>query len=192
MNSFEVYQLCRSLSAHFTSSYDFFKYNGKVRADPEKFKNSKQFFAYKKLSSHIDPKGFILSNILENPKIYIFDLINSSDCDKIYKDWALRTESLSYIFSQEIKNLDDDLKSNFICEEKQLPKIVLLYFKKKISLETLTILLDITKSIKYIDKELDGNSIWQELSFKVKKYMPFLQYEKKKFVKIVKSQFNIT
>lgn len=192
MNPYEAYQLYRSLSAHFNSSYDFFKYNGKVRADPDKFKQNKQFFAFKKLSNHIDPQSLIISNLLENEKIYIYDLIHNPQCESIYKEHAKRTSALYYTFSQEIKNLDDDLKSNFVCEDKQLPKIAILFFKKKISLETLIILLDLTKSISYIDKELKENSIWEELSFKIKKYMPFLKYEKKKFLTLVKEQFSIT
>lgn len=192
MNSYEAYQLYRSLSAHFTSSYDFFKYNGKVKADPEKFKQSKQFFAFKKLSNHIDPKSLIISNLLENEKIYIFELIHNQQCESIYKDYVKRNSALYYNFSQEIKNLDDDLKSNFVCEDRQLPKIVILYFKKKISIETLIILLDLTKSFNYIDKELKDNPMWDQLSFKIKKYTPFLKYEKKKCLTLVKEQFNIT
>lgn len=191
MNAFEVYQLYRALSAHFNSSYDFFKYNGKVRADPEKFKQSKEFFAYKKLSNHIDPKKLILSNLLDNEKVYIFDLVHNPSCELKFKEYEKRTSSLHYTFSQEIKNLDDDLKSNFVCEQKQLPKVALLFFKKKISLETLIILLDLTKSLHYIDGELKDSPLWDPLSFKIKKYLPFLQYDKKKFLKTVKDQFNI-
>ena len=47
-DAFEVYICYLAMKRHFTSSYDYFKYNGKVNARVDAFENRKdKFFFFK-------------------------------------------------------------------------------------------------------------------------------------------------
>ena len=51
---FDAYKTYLALKRHFTSDYDYFKYNGKVRAGVESFlKRNDKFFFRKLITSYI-------------------------------------------------------------------------------------------------------------------------------------------
>lgn len=178
------------IKTHFIEEkYDFFMFGG-IKAKVSTFEKRRDLYQFKKLSKHGDPQGLIVSNILALGTINPFEL-NTDRCDKIYKNWLSRINSLSYIFSEDIKKLDDDYKSNFTLPKDDLPKVIKLFLEKRISLETFTILLYQTKAIKYYDLKLKNDTLWKELSFKVRKYRPFLQYQPAKFNYLLKVRFNL-
>ena len=49
MNEFEAYQKYIALKLHFTSDYDYFKYNGKTNVTLNSFNERKDKFHFKKL-----------------------------------------------------------------------------------------------------------------------------------------------
>ena len=53
MSPFEAYKLYTAIKNHFTTeSYDYFKYNGKVRASEHTFETRKDKYMFYKLSKH--------------------------------------------------------------------------------------------------------------------------------------------
>ena len=50
MNEFECYSTYTALKLHFTSDYDYFKYNGKCNVTLSSFNKRKEKFFFKKLS----------------------------------------------------------------------------------------------------------------------------------------------
>lgn len=191
MTPFETFKLYVSIRNHFNQkNYDYFLYNGKSRTSQESFEKRKDKMFFLKLSKHEDVLGFLVSNFLENSKTWIKELAYSENAEKIYNDWLKRKQSLTYQFKQDISKLDDDFNGLFKVEHNQHPIILKYYLSGDVSLETFCIMLEITNSKKYLDKSLESDIIWEELSLKVKKYTPFIHYDREKIKKICLDKFD--
>jgi hypothetical protein len=187
-SSFRVYVDYLALKKHFgTEDYDYHRYNGKVRASFDKFAVRRDLFFFYKLSKQEDAHGVLLANIVSNPNCWIRDIIEERGLE-LYRDWIRRKESLTYTFKNELKKLDPDLKENFIVRSGQHPKLMRLFMSKEISLETFTILVAITNSYPYWEKEIVDKIIARDIMVKSRKYFPFLNIDTKKFSQIVKDR----
>lgn len=190
MNSFECYKLYLSLKNHFTKdSYDHFKYNGRVSASIKSFENRKDKFYFEKLSKHKDPASFILSNLIDNSNIWIGELVNDEKCKQNYREWLKRTQSLSYVFSDELGQLEPNFDSNFICESGGHPALFRKYLGKYISLETLVILIHLTRCFGRWNGAMDHDPVWKDGRRRIIKYQPFMKYDLSKFRTIVLEKF---
>ena len=189
MSPFEVYITYLALKRHFTSeSYDFHKYNGKINASIDAFKARKDCFFFEKLAKHQNPKDFLLANIIVNPTAYVRDLAYDEKYKIIYNKWLKTKESLTYVFQTEITNLHPDFNSNFLCTDGNHPILLRLFLGEKISLETLSILCNLTGCLKHWDQQLEGDIVYKDVGLLVKKYKQFLQYDKEKFKKIIRNK----
>jgi hypothetical protein len=188
-DAFNIYVYYLALKRHFTSSYDYFKYNGKVKANAMSFENRKDKFFFYKLSKKKEAKDIILANMLANPNAWAGELLDDK-AESIYKDWAKRKQSLTYEFKSDIVNMDDDFNLNFYVENGQHPRLLKLYMMNRISLETLVILCDITGCMKYWEKNISDNIVFPDINTLVRKYQPFLEYDKAKMRKILLDKYN--
>lgn len=188
MNQFEVYVTYLALKRHFESSFDFFKYNGKVNATVKSYEKRTDKIYFEKLSKRQDPKNYILSNLIINPKIYIKDLAYSKESEDIYLDWQKRNESLQYLFSEELNQIDIDFNSNFMVFNGQHPKIIRIYLQKQISLETLCILVSLVGCRTHWKKNLT-DPLFNDIILLIDKYTPFIQFNREKFKSIVIDKF---
>ena len=188
-DAFNIYVYYLALKRHFTSSYDYFKYNGKVKANAMSFENRKDKFFFYKLSKKKEAKDIILANMLANPNAWAGELLDDK-AESIYKDWAKRKQSLTYEFKSDIVNMDDEFNLNFYVENGQHPKLLKLYMMNRISLETLVILCDITGCMKYWEKNISDNIVFPDINTLVRKYQPFLEYDKAKMRKILLDKYN--
>ena len=188
--TYETYILFQALKKHFdTKSYDFFKYNGKVRGMKyETFETRNDSFLYVKLSKRDDKQNFILANLLKKPKLWIKDVYDENAEDN-YTDWKKRTNALSYNFANDLGVLEDVYKENFLVENGQHPKLIRLALQNKISIETFTILCNISNVYDTWEVSINDKFIAGALIEKSKKYMPFLDIDKKKYSAIVKDKF---
>ena len=75
MTGFEVYKTYLALKQHFTKQeYDYFKYNGKVRANENSFEQRRDRYFFKKLATRYPSKeivGYFVANFISDPKGYI-------------------------------------------------------------------------------------------------------------------------
>ena len=189
MTGFDAYQNFLSLKQHFTSdSYDFFKYNGKLRLDISKFQLRKDRFFFEKLAKKKDPVGLIVSNIVDHNIAWVGDLF-SDKADTTYSKWLKRKESLTYIFKSDISNLLVDFNQNFIVRDGQHPHLLKLIRQDKISIETFVILADIVGFIPHWNKNIKENIIWPIYSRKCLKYRPFVVYDRAKYKAILRDKF---
>lgn len=187
--SFKVYVDYLALKKHFsTEKYDYHKYNGKVRASFDKFKTRRDLFFYYKLSLKSDPHSILLANVIKNPNVWIRDIIDESG-QEIYHDWLKRKESLSYTFKLELNNLFENWPSNFQVKDGQHPYLITLYLQGKISIETLTILARSANIFAYWQHEINDKVIAGDVIRTSRKYENFLEYQQKKFSKIIKDRF---
>lgn len=189
MTPFEVYKAYSALKLHFTTDYNYFQYNGNVRLKQDNFerRNDKIFFA--KVAKHSDPLHFLMVNILENPKAWIRNIAYSPDAETRYSDWLKKKQSLTYTFKEDLKQLDTDFDKNIVVEANSHPPIIVKYMGGYITFETVCIIATITGCIKYWDKAMSEDPVWDELSRKIKKYVPFLNLDADKYKKIILETF---
>lgn len=192
MSAFDCYKEYLALKNHFSSpNYDYFKYNGKLKANSSSFDTRKDKLFFQKLAKHPDVHNFLVANLSRNEKAWIKELAYSEEAEKTYKDWLKRNQSLTYVIKNEIKQLDSPFDLNFIVSKnKPHPPLLKLYLGGYVSLETLCVLLDITKAKKHWDSKMEYDPIYQEIKLKIEKYTPFVKYEKEKVKNIVIDFFN--
>jgi len=192
VNGFEAYKTYLGLKLHFSEpSYDFSKYNGKVKASVASFNNRKDRLFFERLSTQKKDNeiiDFFVSNFtsLDDPsKLWIGDIIR--DGNKNYIEWQKRIQSLSYIFEQELKNVFEGKNFLDLIEIKgnRHPQIFKEYLMKNISLESLVILDKILKITEKFDPVL-LDPVWELNSNKIKKYSSLLKIESQKYKDIIR------
>lgn len=186
---YEVYIKYLAMKKHFTTdSYDYFKYNGKVRASMDTFRTRNDSYFFTKLAKREDFLNLMLANMLVKPNIWIRELLDEESNSR-YIEWKKRQESLSYTFKTELKNLKEDYQQNFISRDGQHPYIMTLYNQRQISLETFTILTASANIFSYWDKVIVDRIISRDIIRLSRKYKPFLVYDEKKFKEIIRGHF---
>lgn len=188
--SFRTYVDYLALKRHFTNdSYDYHKYNGKVKASFESFQTRNDVFYFSKLSQKQDIHNLLLANIVKNPKIWVRELCEEQ-AEQIYLDWKKRIDGLTYHFTNDLVKLNEDYKTNFIVSaNRQTPKLISLYLQKQISLETFSILSHLSNVFSYWSTEVKDKIVAGDVIKLSKKYYPFLNVDKKKIQTIVKERF---
>ena len=192
---FETYQAYLGMKSHFTNpKYDFIKYGGKSRATITSFNKRKDKYWFEKTSRKYSDQeviDFLLSNFVNatNPQnLWIGEIINSGE--RTYAEWKMRQQSLTYMFKEQSENLllDNDLERVFSCS-KGHPVVLKKYLGGEISLETLSILEKIFSFQKNFDKKL-SDPVWETVSMKLKKYLPFLNINVFQFKKVLREIIN--
>ena len=188
---FETYQHYLSLKNHFTNpKYDFFKYGAKTRASVTSFNKRKDKYWFEKTSrkySDEEVVDFLVSNFssADNPQnLWIGEIINSGE--RTYADWMRRKQSLTYLFKEQSTELlsEKKLEEVFNCS-KGHPIVLKKYLGGEISLETLTILEKIFSFVKNFDTKLQ-DPVWESVSLKIRKYLPFLNINVFNYKKILR------
>ena len=187
-DAFDLYVYYLALKRHFTSNYDFFKYNGKVKANAMSFENRKDKFFFYKLTKYPNPKDHILANVVENPDVWIGDLLEDKAKD-VYDKWLKIRESLSYTFRTDLGKLDYDDPNRDIMTSGEHPNLLKLYMQGQFHIESLIILDGLMKIFSYWDKNIQDTILWPDINRKCRNYKPFLQYEKSKMRKIVLDKY---
>jgi hypothetical protein len=190
MSAFECYKEYLALKNHFSKpTYDYFKYNGKLKLNPDSFDKRKDKLFFQKLAKHPDVQNFLIANLSDNKKSWIRELAYSDAAEKVYKDWVKRQQSLTYIFKTELNTLKPNFNKNFIIKNNDHPVLLKKFLGKEISLETMCLLLELTGAKKHWDTKLQYDLIWDTLRIKVEKYTPFIRCDKDKIKNIVLDYF---
>jgi len=192
MTSFEVYKDYLALKNHFNIlGYNYFRYNSKITANLESFNKRKDKFLFEKVAKHRDAHNLMLANFIQNPKCWIRELAYDDSSEQIYLDWLKRSQSLTYVVSGDLKKLDEKFDENFIVRDNQHPILLKLFCSDSISIETLCVLVDISRCLKHWDKELNGDVVWDDIKLLIKKYTPFIKYDREKIQKILIDNFSV-
>ena len=135
--------------------------------------------------------NFLLANFVttDNPQnLWIGEIINSGE--RNYTEWRRRKQSLTYLFKEQIQKLicENDLETVFNCS-KGHPPLLKKYLGGEISLETLTILEKVFSFVENFDKKLK-DPVWETVSRKVKKYIPFLNINMFHYKKILREMIH--
>ncbi|MDR3502978.1 MAG: hypothetical protein P4L79_10370 [Legionella sp.] len=190
MTPYETYVDFMAIRTHLTSaSYDYTKYKGKIgSASVPQYNKRRDMYWFEKLSKQQNPHDIIVSNILINPLVQPRDLCSETSI-KNYKNWVRRTQNISNTLKKDIEALEPKFKDNFSVIENDQPHLLKMYLQDTITLETFTVLVNITRCTTDWNKKLKNDYVWQSLSLLVKKYPTFLNIDKKKIGEILKSHF---
>ena len=192
---YETYQTYLSMKSHFTNpKYDFFKYGGKSRATVSSFNKRKDKYWFEKTSRKYSDQeilDFLLSNFItaNNPQnLWIGEIINSGE--RNYSEWMKRQQSLTYLFKEQLEGLLSEKKLDEVFDcSKGHPPILKKYLGGDLSLETLIILEKIFSFVKNLDKTIK-DPVWETVSLKVKKYIPFININMVYYKKILREIVN--
>jgi len=193
---FETYRTYLSMKSHFTNpKFDFFKYGGKSRATMASFNKRKDKYWFEKTSRKYSDEeilNFLLANFVntDNPQnLWIGEIINSGE--RNYAEWMRRKQSLTYLFKEQSTELllGKNLNEVFDCSKNKHPVVLKKYLGGEISLETLTILEKVFSFVSKFDKKLT-DPVWETVSLKIKKYIPFININVFHYKKILKEVIN--
>ena len=191
MMPFDAYRCYLSLKNHFTKDhYDYHKYRGKTRATVQAFYKRKDRFWFEKFARQKNDKEveeFFVSNFIystDPATMWIGEMIKEGEGR--YQEWKKKTQSLSYIFKEEVENVFEEQKVDdvFDCSKGHPPSLK-SYLGGDTSLETMVICDIIFGYGKDFDKRLN-DPVWETVSRKVKKYKPFLNINVPRYKKILK------
>ena len=197
MKPYEAFQTYLALKQHFTNdSYDYFKYNGRVRVNKESFDVRKDRFFFAKLAKKFhnrpeDLRGYLVANLLANSKAWIGVLVGVK-AEEIYLEWKKKNQSLSYQIDSDVAEIADtleDCENMFVCINGQHPPLLSLYTQEDITLETLIAFDLVFDCFKSWNKKIEDTIIWPEIYQRCQKYKPFLNLEKRKYKEIMKKHF---
>ena len=188
---FDTYQHYLSLKNHFTNpKYDFFKYGAKTRASMASFNKRRDKYWFEKTSRKYSDKeivDFLVSNFVASDtpgNLWIGEIINSGE--RNYAEWMKRQQSLSYLYREQMQEFfsENKLEDAFNCS-KGHPPILKKFLGGEISIETLSICEKIFCFRERFDKKLD-DPVWETVSLKLKKYIPFLNIDMFRYKKILR------
>ena len=189
---FDTYKAYLGLKNHFTKEkYDYVKYCGKSRASLESFYKRKDRFFFEKISRQKNDEeviDFFVANFVscnDPQSLWVGEIMRNGEDN--YINWKRRTQSLSYVFKEEVENIfsGKDFDKMFEVKGTTHPQIIKEHLQENISLETLIILEKILGFKKNFDKKLD-DPVWKFLSMRMKKYNSFLNINVLQYRKLLK------
>jgi len=188
---FEAFALYNALKTHFTSSsYDFFKYNGKTNVSKDSFMKNKAKYQFYKLSrkySLEQLRNFFLANFIYGDSTWVGEMLGPEG-DKAYSKWQKTNQSLTYVFENDIIRLvgNDAPEQMLVVNDGQHPKLLREVMSGSIAIETMVILNDIMHFFPMWNRKISDDIIWPNWRLKCEKYAPFVTYDKVKFKNILK------
>ena len=199
MLGFDVYRTYLAMKQHFTKeNFDFFQYDGKVRAKESTYLQRSDFYFFETLSRKLSDqeiKEYMLASFVsaDDPsKVWIGDIkLRGKNC---WLAWTKQNQSMQYLVKQDLSTMVDHMATkeytfNDLFETMGgHPPALRLYIQGRISLETLIILDMVLKFMSKWDKEMK-DPLWELLSLKIKKYKPFLSIPTDKYRKLMKEMF---
>lgn len=196
MTGYEAFCLYTSLKLHFNSdSYDYFKYHGKVSTSIDAFENRKDKYHFYKLSRRFanaeQGRDFIVANLVHDSNVWIGHLLtNESDVE--YRKRQKVIQSLTYTFTNEVATLmsQESPNDSLIVQDDDYPKLLTMLLHDEISLETVCILNQLMNFIPMWDRKIADTIHYPNISRKIKKYTPFIQFEPTKYKLILKKEYD--
>lgn len=187
MQVIDAYMMFTSLQLHFNSkTYDYFKYNGKVRV-PKEFSKRKDLALFKRLSENYDPESLLYGNFLFSDKVgHVSQL--SKDYQALYEKYR---DNGTYHFKEDLKKLDDDFNSNFTVDSSNnIPYILKLYRSNDVSLHTCCVFNEMLNLCEKW-KSKDQYMIFEPLAVKISKSTPFFDIDKPKYKALILNRFSV-
>ena len=187
--TFNFYMKYLAMGKHFTTdNFDYHKYRGKTRASFDTFRTRNDVYFFHKLANKEDPENLLLANFLVKPKIFIREVVEQEGEDR-YFEWRKKIDSLTRVFKEDLSKLKDDYQENFVSNNGQHPYVMTMFIQKNITLETFTLLTNLSNVFPYWEAEVVDKIIARDIMRLSRKYRPFLIIDEKKFKNVIRERF---
>ena len=131
-------------------------------------------------------------------EVWIGDL-HSKESEDVYHHWQKRVQSLSYIFEEDLKEVNEFLIARglgfdrlFEVEDGEHPIIFRFVQQKMIEVETYIIMDKILNFSKRIARQVRDSYIFPSEQYRYDRYAEFLNLNSEKYTKIMKEIFYAT
>jgi hypothetical protein len=187
---YAAFCLYHALHLHFTTNYDYQKYNGKVNVSKDTFLNRRDKYVHYALSrkySLEELKLYYIANLFVKPNAWIGDL-NTSEAEDVYKKWQKLNQSLTYRLEQDIMYLFNKVKSPndiLLVKDGQEPILLKEVYYGNVASETLILLNTLLNFYPMWQKQISDDVVFPEFLNRCKKYEPFIVYDGNKFKSMV-------
>lgn len=196
LSAYETYVMYLAIKMHFTQkNYDYIKYRGKVSASPDTFATRRDKYMFQKLSRQHNADemlGFLVANFIKE-NVWVGDLL-TNEASEIYSEYKYRTQSFTYLFTNEIDNLFSNYEPTiaFKAKRNSLSPFIEYKLSSKISPETFCVLCKTVGLVPYYDKVIgEDDFIWAKLRMLSLKYTPFIEYDASKIKSILKEKIDV-
>lgn len=170
-DGYETYKLYLALQRHFSTNYDFFKYNGKVNASTEAYSKRNDMFSFEKLTKIVlkeDLIDFFVAHFLENPKMWIRNMSKST-----MDQHQAKIKNFSTKFREDLEYLSTYHLPDLIKVENDIPLIHKLALDGSITIETVIAMDNFYPFIDKHAKECKVPFVFPDYIMKLIKYKPF-------------------
>ena len=181
MNEFDACQVYMALKLHFTTKYDYFKYNGKTKLTVAQFNKRKDKYQFVRLARKYTNEEFVeycCANLIRGKQwIGDFSKDNLLEHQKVI-------QSLEYNYKNDLEKLltnAENFDILFECGQGSHPRLLKQYLGKKISLETMVILNKVLQYKTHWDKAIKETYIWPDISKRLEKYSPFVKIDVRQY-----------
>lgn len=193
----------RALQLHFKpGTYDYVKYHGKVKVDPDKFHTRKDRFHYERLKRKFQGnrdqiEQFLVANLHESPSAWIGTLTSPESMTK-YKSWQAYHESLTYNFQSEMESLASQMPGDMTANEMLIPVdgdhpwLLDKFYEGVISPSSMIIMQSVLKFFAAWNKRIDDDILWPETRDKLVRLAPFIDANLEKSKKVLRNTFKST
>ena len=193
MEAYDAYKIYHALKLHFTSNYDYNKYNGKANVSVDSFlkRNDRPFFGRVSRKYKDDTKDFFISNFIVNPKGWVGNFN-----DENYLNWKKRNQSLKYNYKSELVELFHRVSTfdEIFHNGSQHPLLLKQFMAKKLSIETVAILESLLGFCDRFDKQIEENIVWPDRKKLILNYSNLLTIDVNEYrvvtMKLTKEYFN--
>ena len=170
---YNAYKLYLALQRHFSTEYDFFKYNGKVNTSVEAYYKRPDAFSFEKLSNIVledEMIDFFVCHFVENPKMWIRNMSKSN-----LEVYRAKIKNFPTKFREDLQYISQFSLPDLMKCENDIPEIHKMVISNKISLETV---IAMNKFYPFIEKHKEKCSVpfvWPDYVQKLTKYQPFFE-----------------
>lgn len=176
-SAYNAYVEFTSLNLHFTTKFDYHKYQGKPRSlTKESFLKRKDHFIWKRASGikHFDKRVIaFFGHDWKTQTVNVREVL-SDEGDRRFVDWSRNQQSYRYLLRQRLKCLDNDFDTNIHCEDGVKPLLFTKMLSGEILLDDVILINRLINMFPMWDSKLEGNLVWQQARKKLIKYEPFV------------------
>lgn len=186
MTGYEAFSLYHVLKLHFTSDYDYFKYNGKCNISIDAFERRRDKYHFYKLSRKFDRDDyheFVVANLLNSDNCWAGTLLEDDANDVHMKRMAI-IQALSYNFKNDCMVISDSGGINDLLKtEGEYPTLLTMTLQRVITIETLCILNSMMNFMPMWARKIQDDIRYPTLHRKWTKYTPFIHFDKETYRK---------
>lgn len=182
-----------AIKLHFTSEkYNVFQTRGSVKGTRDTFNSRNDRYIFEKLANRYPEDReiiqFFVSNFAYGNETAIY---GNGEAEELYVEWQRRKQSITKVFIDDLTNIMNFCDANkfstdgiFRSKDGELPVLLTLYLSGKVSIETISIIDDISPFVSNWKNDTPTRIVMGDKILRINKLKGFVKYDKEKLTKI--------